>query len=295
MAVEFKLLSVIAEGIVFAIIAMGLYVSFSWMRFPDLTPDGSFVLGAAVIAILALHGYSPLISLIPAFLFGAAAGCLTAGLNRWLKVPAVVAGLLSATSLYSLTWLLLGKPNQFIDPPHTISGSSVGAAGLAMLTAAFVVVWALLFLFLVFVSNTFWGIRLRALGENPLLAHDLGTSQTAHTFVALALANGFAALGGALFTQRSYSADINMGVGVTITGLATLILGVLIAGGDQKPIFVLPAVLAGAVLYKSAVLLALEWGVPPEAFRVISSLMLVLAFVVARRTAMDVLRGLKWN
>jgi putative ABC transport system permease protein len=142
---------------------------------------------------------------------------------------------------------------------------------------------------------TIWGIRLRAIGENPGIAMDLGVSASGMTIQALALANGTVGLAGALFAQRSYSADISMGIGMTITGLAGMTLGLVVAGNDAGPGKSLAMIVVGAIVYKALVFLALEIGAPGEAFRLLSSAVILLGFLLAARSRSDFLRGLRWN
>jgi putative ABC transport system permease protein len=292
---EYQIFQILSEGLIFAFVALGIYVAFVWLRFPDLTPDGSFALGAAVFATAVNKGVTPFTALVVSFVAGAAAGSFTTFLNRTVRIPSVVAGLLVASSLYSISWLLMKRPNQFVDPGNTLIGDISGLAGVRDMAAW---ICALLFIssiFLWVLSQTIWGLRMRAIGENPLLAHDLGLSLSKYTLGGLALANGLVAVAGALFAQRSFSADINMGVGITIAGLAGLLLGLVIAGQNASNMAVIGFVIVGAVAYKFVFFISLELGIPPESFRLISSSVLIIVFLCFSRAAMDVLRGLKWS
>jgi putative ABC transport system permease protein len=291
----FQIFQVLSEAFIFALVAFGIYVAFLWLRFPDLTPDGSFTLGAGVYAISVGRGISPLAALVLAFGAGMVAGSCTAILNRIVRIPAVVAGLLVASALYSITWLLMRQPNKFIDPRYTLIGDvsgSAGPRGMALWSLCIVILTG--FLLSVF-SQTIWGLRLRAIGENPLLAQDLGLSRAKYTLLGLAVANGLIGVAGALFAQRSYSADINMGVGITIAGLAGLLLGLLFAAETRRIWLIISFITLGCIVYKGLFFVSLELGIPPEAFRLLSSSLLVAAFMLFSRTAMDMLRGLKWN
>jgi putative tryptophan/tyrosine transport system permease protein len=281
--------------LIFGLLAIGVYVAFQWLRFPDLTPDGSFVVGAAVYAKVVISGSPPLIGLVAAMVGGAVAGGCTASINRFVRVPTVVAGLLVSSALYSATWLLLGRPNQYLAPDLTLVGNLTGPGAawclvLWVLTCCTSIV-ALLHVF----GCTLWGLRARAIGENPLIAHDLGTSETSYTFLCLSIANAISGLAGALFAQRSFSADINMGVGMTITGLAGMILGLIIAAEHRTIWYVLCCILFGSVLYKAAIFLALEAGMPAESFRIVSAGILLALFPLAGAARSKFLRGLKWN
>jgi len=293
--ISFKLLVVLNEGLIFGLISIGIYVSFQWLRYPDLTPDGSFVTGAVAYAIATGSGYPPLIALFFSIVAGTIAGLCTGLINRLVKIPSVVAALLVASGMYSVNWLLLGKPNQFLTEQQTLVGNLPGIDGALALLFWLIGLVIAIGILLSFFAHTVWGLRARAIGENPLLAQDVGTSLTGYTVLCLAMANGIVGLAGALFTQRSYSADINMGIGITITGLTGMIMGLLIARGTQKIGLVLLAILAGSILYRGLVFLVLGFGVPGQSFRLISATVLIIAFALMRESATDFMRGIKWN
>lgn len=291
----YNLSFILDDGLIFALLAIGIYIAFQWLRFPDLTPDGSFVLGACAYVKSVIIGVPPIFALIISVLAGALAGCCTAAVNRFVKVPAVVAGLVVSAGLYSITWLVLNQPNQFLDPQLTLVGNVSGVTAAWFLLVWLGVISLFVVVFLSVLGGSVWGLRLRALGENPLLAHDLGASMTRYTFFALALANGLVGLAGALFAQRSYSVDINMGIGITITGLAGMLLGLLIARQRRRLPQVISFVILGAVLYRLVVFLALEAGLPAESFRLVTATFLIVVFFVLKTSGNDLLRGLKWN
>jgi len=293
--IGYKLLLILSEGLVFGLFALGVYVAFQWLRFPDLTPDGSFVIGACFYVKAVGLGASPLFALLSSIVGGVLAGFVTAALNKLIRIPTVVAGLLTSAALYSLSWLVLGKPNQFLDPNFTLIGDVGGFTGALQLTC-----WLLAFsvsaiILLAVFGETFWGLKARAIGENPLLARDLKTHETTYTFLCLAVANGIVALSGALFAQRSFSADINMGIGQTIIGLIGMILGLLISNNRRKVFVVLSAVVIGAILHKSVIFLTLEAGMPAESFRLVSALLFVLLFFAIRASGIEFGKGLKWS
>jgi putative ABC transport system permease protein len=190
---------------------------------------------------------------------------------------------------------MLGRPNQPVSASATLAGNSLGVDGaivlLVWLLASLVVVGGGLLLY----SRTMWGLRTRAIGENSLLARDLETSETIYTFVGLGIGNGVVGLAGGLFVQRSYSADINMGLGATIAGLAGMLLGLFLFSDRQKVAVTMVAVVTGAILYKLLIFLTLEFGMPAASFRLISALLLIGTFALLRAQSMRVLGGLKWN
>lgn len=291
----YKLSLVLGEGVIFGLLALGIYIAFQWFRFPDLTPDGSFVLGACAYAKAVLYGAPPFVGLVVALLAGCLAGCCTASVNRLVKIPPVVSGLLVSTALYSAGWMILGKPNQFLDSRFTLTGEISGINASCVLLAWLIVIAAATITVVSMWGRSYWGLRLRAVGENSLLASDLGVSSTAYTFISLAAANGLVGLAGALFAQRSYSVDINMGVGITIIGLAGMILGLALARQRRSLKIVCISIVAGAIVFKIVTFLALEAGLPAESFRLLIAVLLVGMFLILRVSTADLLRGLKWN
>nr|VFJ57587.1 MAG: putative ABC transport system permease protein [Candidatus Kentron sp. FW] len=291
----YKIYLLLAEGAVFGLVAVGIFIAFRWVRFPDLTPDGSFALGACA-CVLVTHAsrFYPL-GVFAAVLAGAGGGICTAAINRWIGVPSVVAGLLIASALYSVNWLLLDSPNLPLNielMPFAAQSGVERAAPLALWLVGTVV---LLILFFSWFANTTLGLTLRALGENPLLARPLGFTETRATFIGLALANGLVGLAGGLFVLRLYAADINMGIGITITGLAGMVLGLLIVGSAFRPWQLLTSVVVGAMIYKLLLFAALELGMPAQSFRLVSAIILAVAFLGIRHVSKDILGGLRWT
>lgn len=291
----YKMLLVVNEGLIFGIFAIGVYIAFQWLRFPDLTPDGSFVIGSCVYVKVCGLGMTVPAALGLALLSGVVAGLITAFLNRAVRIPAIVAGLVVSLSLFSASWLLLGKPNLFLDSQKTLMGDLLGIDSSRMLLEWLLVFCATVVGLMICFSQSIWGLRLRAIGENPLLANDIKSSEGVYTFLGLGMANGLVAFSGALFSQRSFSADINMGVGQTILGLISMILGLLIAGNRRSTAIVVSSIILGAVIHKAVIFLTLEAGMPAEAFRLVSSFFFVVLFFAVRSTGINFLRGLKWS
>lgn len=293
--IYYKILLVLNEGLIFGILAIGIYIAFQWLRFPDLTPDGSFVLGAVVYAKLVGLGYGIAFCLLGAIISGLVAGIFTASLNRIVKIPTVVAGLLTSIALYSLSWLILQKPNQFINAENTLIGNTGGVDG-AQLLFIYLISFSLFVLLIIsFYGTTIWGLKIRAIGENPLLASDFNTSETKYTFLGLGIANSLVGLAGALFAQRSYSADINMGVGQTIIGLIAMIIGLILTTNSKKVYKILAAIIIGSILHRMVILITLEIGIPAESFKLISAVFFIALFVFLKSAKSDFLKGLKWT
>ncbi len=276
-------------------VALGVFVSFHWTRFPDLTPDGTFILGAAVAGAFSEAVPSPLLILFIAAVGGATFGAITAILNRLLRIPAVVAGMLVASALYSISWLLMGAPTRLVPRARTIAGSLDLEPALWALVAFLSVLVAATVAGLALCGDSSDGLKIRSVRENPRLEVEVGLSDNKATLVGLGVGNGLVALAGALLTQRSFTADIQMGVGITIVGLAGLMLGGMLVRDNSRTYVLLLAIVLGSLLYKALVFLALELGLPAESFRLMTAVILGGGYLLVHRESMDFLRSLRWS
>ena len=292
---EVKVGIVAAEGLIFSMVALGVFVSFHWTRFPDLTPDGTFILGGAVAGAFSEVVPSPLLILFIAAVGGVTFGAITAILNRLLRIPAVVAGMLVASALYSISWLLMGAPTRLVPRARTIAGSLDLEPALWALVAFLSVLVAATVAGLALCGDSSDGLKIRSVRENPRLEAEVGLSDNKATLVGLGVGNGLVALAGALLTQRSFTADIQMGVGITIVGLAGLMLGGMLVRDNSRTYVLLLAIVLGSLLYKALVFLALELGLPAESFRLMTAVILGGGYLLVHRESMDFLRSLRWS
>jgi len=290
-----QILLIITEGLIFALFAYGVYLSFQWLRFPDLTPDGSFVIGGIAYVKMVAFGMPPLLAVAASFFAGALCGVITGSLNRFIKIPPVISGLMMSIALYSVGWKILGKPNQFLENSQTLVGTVTGEQYNAMLLIYLAVIVGVIIFLLHFFSETIWGLRVRAIAENPVIAKGLTKNESGYYLFLLAISNGIVAISGSLFLQRSFSADINMGVGQTIVGLIGMMIGLMLAASNRKTYLILLLVALGSILYKAAMFATLEFGLPAELFKLISALILVVLFFAMRTSNMNILKGLRWN
>jgi len=293
--IDLKLLLVLNEGLVFGIFALGIFLAFQWLKFPDLTPDGSFIIGPIVFVKSTLIGLPLFLSLILGVLAGFILGALTASLNKILKIPSIISGLIMSTASYSIGWWILSKPNQSLGLESEFFNNSsmyLNSLYLFFLLAFIVLVIILIFQLL---GKSIWGLRLRAIGENAKLSKDLLISERKYFIVGLGLANSLVALSGILFIQRSYSVDINMGIGQTITGLIAMILGLLLARKSMKIWLSVLLIVAGAIIHKALILITLEIGLPAESFRMVSAVLIVVLFFLMKKLDDNFLKGLKWS
>lgn len=276
----------LATSLLYGYVALAIMLPFRLLSFPDLTSEGAFPLGGVVCAACLVAGLDPFLSTAVAIAGGAAAGATTALIHLRFRINTLLAGILVMTALYSINLRILGKanvtlfnlPSVFTAIDARILTSDV--AKVAVFGALFVVVLVGLWWFL----QTEKGTALRAVGANPVLAPALGISVWTWTIVGLAIANGLAALAGALLVQQQGFADIGMGFGVLVSGLAAVVIGeTLIGRGSIARILIGP--LAGAIVYYQAVSLGLALGLHP------SDLKLATAVFVLVSLALPALRG----
>jgi putative ABC transport system permease protein len=271
-------------GLVFGLVALGVFVSFRVINFPDLTVDGSFPLGGAVAAALIVAGWNPFAATAAALLAGAAAGALTAWLNVHLRIMQLLASILVMIALYSVNLRVMGKPNvALIDEPTVFSMLAID--GLPdywhkPLVLLVVVIAAKVLLDLFFASET--GLAMRATGGNPRMARAQGIVTDRHTLAGLALSNALVALAGALFVQTQGGADISMGVGTIVIGLAAVIIGETLMPARSLVLTTLACVV-GAVLYRFFIAAALNtdfMGLKAQDLNLVTAVLVAVALLV---------------
>lgn len=255
----FEILETVQLGLVFSLVVMGVYLSFRILNFPDLTVDGSFPLGGAVLAVAVISGWSPWLGLLLAALSGFAAGCVTAWLNvRW-KILHLLAGILTMTALYSINLRIMGQPNLSLFGKESLFGGiqdlgidPIYVMPLIMFCVAALAV-ALLYIFL----KTEIGLSLRATGANPRMARAQGVNNGLYVILGLGLSNALVALGGAFFVEVNRYADVGLGLGKIIEGLAAVIIGEALIN-TRKIKWALLACVVGSIFYRFAVAFALK-------------------------------------
>lgn len=271
-------ISAIAEGLLWSFMAIGIYISFRILKRPDLTTEGSFPFGAAVAATLIVNGVHPLLSTLLAFLAGAIAGLVTGYLMTKANIPGLLAGILVMTALYSINLVIMGGSNvsllnsarltdlvdQFMRLPHDFNTIMI-----AILLLIFVVS------LLIFYFKTDLGQALIATGDNEKMARSMGISTDLMKMLGLALANGLVGLAGGLLSQYNGYADISMGIGIFVIGLAAIII-VELFYKDLTLSARLISIPVGAIFYRFIVAFALHIGLPPQLLNLVSAVILGL-------------------
>lgn len=273
-------------GLIFGLVALGVYLSFRVINFPDLTVDGSFPLGGAVAAALIVAGVNPFVATAAAIVAGALSGALTAWLNVHLRIMQLLASILVMIALYSINLRVMGKPNvALIDEPTVFSLVAIDGLPeywLKPLALLVIVVVAKLLLDLFFASEA--GLAMRATGGNPRMARAQGISTDRQTVAGLALSNALVALAGALFVQTQGGADISMGVGTIVIGLAAVIIGETLLPTRSLVLTTLACVL-GAVLYRFFIATALNtdfMGLKAQDLNLVTAVLVALALLAPR-------------
>ena len=271
-------LSALELGCIYALVAMALFLSFRVLNIADMTTDGAFTLGCAVSATMAVAGH-PVLGLFAAMLAGSAAGFVTSLLQTRLGVPSILAGIITNTGLYTVNLAVMGfSSNVPMLKTNTIFTMLEDALGeelptkllLAALIAA--IVCALLILFL----GTRLGLSIRATGDNPDMVRASSINTAFTITVGLCIANALTGLSGAVLAQYQRSADINLGTGMVVIGLASLIIGETLFGRGGLWTRAVAAV-AGSIIYRFIIALAMRANLPSEALKLISAIIVVLA------------------
>ena len=273
------------QGLVFAIMALGVFVTFQVLNFPDLTVDGSFPLGAAITAKLIYAGGNPFIAILWAIAGGVLAGGLTAFFHTRLKFTNLLSGILAMTLLYSVNLRVMGKSNIPLLGKETILDifqnwfpqlSQDQLTPILFLLAVFLVK-----IVLDYFLGTEIGMAILATGDNEQMIRSLGVDTRITKIIGLCLSNGLVALSGSLFAQYSGFADIGMGIGTIVAGLASVIIGRSIIRGKGSISWLTISVIIGSIIYRVTVMFALRYGYrlgfQPGDLKLISVLLVVIA------------------
>ena len=277
----------IEQGLAYGIAALGVFLTYRILKFPDLTVDGSFVTGAAIASVLLVrYGFDPFSVLLLAFAAGAIAGLLTGVLHTRLGITSLLAGVLTMIMLYSINLRIMGRPNMSllrVDTATRIVGAVWSPLGGLAVLAFIGLLTLAIKLFLDAFLRTELGFALRATGDSEAMITAQGVNTKTMKILGLALSNGLVALSGALVAQYSGFADVGMGLGTIVTGLAAVIIGGTLIRSSRVGWMTL-SVLLGSLIYRVAVILALRYGYvvgfQASDLKLITALLVILALVV---------------
>lgn len=275
----------IEQGLMYALLALGVYITFRILDFPDLTVDGSFTTGGAIAAVMITHGYHPLLATLVAFVGGMLAGICTGLLHTKGKINGLLSGILMMIALYSINLRIMGKPNISLLGEATLFSSVSSTAWLYILDLAVVAV-AFMLLLAAFL-HTDIGLALRATGDNDRMIRSLGANTDRAKIIGISLSNGLVALSGALVAQDSGFSDNTMGIGMIVIGLASVIIGEAIFGA-KNVVRATIAALLGSVVYRIVYALALRADflhLEASDMKLLTAIIIIIALVIptARR------------
>lgn len=266
----------IEQSLIFAIMVLGVYISFRILNFPDMTVDGTFPLGAAISAKLLTLGVNPYLTLLVALIVGAAAGAVTGLIHVKLKVKDLLAGILVMTALYSVNLRVMGKSNIPLFEEDNIFNTEYSM----MIT---IVVLILISKFLLdYLLKTKFGFALKALGDNENLIVSLGLNEEKYKIYGLMIANAFVAFSGAVLAQYQGFADVGMGTGIIVIGLASIIIGDTLFG-KRRRLAGTTIVIIGSILYRGVIAVTLSMGMDASDLKLITSVIVIIILWIQKQ------------
>jgi len=274
--VEKMLQATIEQSLIFAIMVLGVYISFRILNFPDMTVDGTFPLGAAISAKLLTLGVNPYLTLLVALVAGAAAGAITGLIHVKLKVKDLLAGILVMTALYSVNLRVMEKSNIPLFEEDNIFNTEYSM----MIT---IVVLILISKFLLdYLLKTKFGFALKALGDNENLIVSLGLNEEKYKIYGLMIANAFVAFSGAVLAQYQGFADVGMGTGIIVIGLASIIIGDTLFG-KRRRLAGTTIVIIGSILYRGVIAVTLSMGMDASDLKLITSVIVIVILWIQKQ------------
>ena len=291
------LIGALSLGLILSFLALGVLISFRILRFADITAEGSLPLGAAIAAVLLARGVEPTLATAAAFCGGLVAGSITGVLHTKFKIHGLLAGILVMTALYSVNLDIMGRSNIPLISAVTLAsyaewaGAAILGGGLSLnlfgwevstrdasVFASVLIAISVAGLIVYFFFRTDLGTAMRATGDNDQMIRALGVNADYMIVLGLALSNGLIGLAGALLAQYQGFADVQMGIGMVVLGLASVIIGEALVGSGSLGLSIAGAVM-GSVLFRLLVAIALRWGLDPNDLKLITAVFVFLALV----------------
>jgi putative ABC transport system permease protein len=283
-----------SQGLTWAILALGVYLTFRILNFADMSCEGSFALGGSVSAVLMVnYHWDPFITLIIAMISGMIAGSITGYLHTKLKIPAILSGILTMIGLYSINLRIMGQANTSLIGQTTIISifknllPEAKALGIKDSTLQTWVTMAVGFVFIIVViAMLYWffgteiGCCIRATGNNEAMVRAQGVNTDKMKILGLVLSNGLIALAGALVTQSQGYADVSMGVGAIVIGLASIVIGEVLLLRIKNFAGKLAAIVIGSIIYRIIIAVVLQWGLNTNDLKLLTAIVVALALSV---------------
>lgn len=275
-------LGTVTQGLLWSLLAIGVFITFRVLDVADLTIEGTFPMGAAISAVLLSEGMNPFAAILLAGVGGMVAGAVTGWIHTKLHIPALLAGILTMIALYSVNLHIMGKANVSllgITTVYTVLGELLHTdfVWTTAIVGLLVAIIAGLFLFWFF--GTEIGAALRATGVNPQMIRAQGVNTDNMVVLGLLLSNGFVALSGALYSQSIGFADVGMGIGTIVIGLASVIIGEVLFGA-QSFVRSMLAVVLGSIVYRIVIAVVLYLGMPPNDLKLFTAILVAIALAL---------------
>ncbi|BED92260.1 MAG: ABC transporter permease [Candidatus Improbicoccus pseudotrichonymphae] len=272
------LFSICSQGLIWSVLAVGLFITFRVLNFPDMTAEGSLTLGGVITSVFICLNFHPMVGLFFAMIFGAMAGLITGFLHTKLKIPPIIAGILTMISLYSINIRIMGKANISLLGKSNIFSIFKNSFFESANSDVTIFVISLVFCFvLVFLINLFFktqiGLAVRATGDNEYMMRAQGANTDFKKILALMISNGVCAISGSFISQSQGYADVNMGVGSIVIALASIVLGETIVNKNVASFNLrLISIIVGSILYRMIIFIVLSLGMNPSDLKLITAI-----------------------
>lgn len=284
-------LGAVAQGVLWGIMALGVYITFKILDFADMTVDGSFALGGCVCALLVFKGFNPFLAVLIAGAAGSLAGFCTGILTTKLKIPGILSGILMMLALYSINLRILARPNLPLDKKNvTIMNICNNIFGFNKIIKDHAVNVSCLVTGIVFcgiiIAVLYWffgteiGSCIRSTGDNPAMTRAQGVSTSKMQVLALMLANALVSVSGAFVAQQQRVGDVGMGIGAIVIGLASIIIGEVVFGKRFGFWWLLIGVVLGSIVYRLIIAIVLQLGMKTQDMKLLSAVVVIFALSV---------------
>jgi len=270
----------LSQGLLWALMALGVYITFRLLNTSDLSVDGSFATGGSVAAILISNNVNPILAILAAIFSGAIAGFITGFLHTKCKIPAILSGILTQLSLYSINLRIMGRSNIPLLKYDNIFKSFSESTGINTMMST-IIIGAIIIILVIGIMYWFFGTEigsaLRATGSNENMVRSLGVDTNYAKIIGFMIANALVAFSGALVTQSQGYADVKMGTGAIVIGLASIIIGEVLVRKGTNFALKLSAIVFGSIVYRSAVAVVLQLGLNTDDLKLFTAVLVAIA------------------
>ena len=283
MSILLAMQGALSQGVLWGLMALGVYITYRILDIADLTVDGSFATGGAVCAVCVVNGVDPILALLLATIAGAVAGFVTGFLHTKCEIPAILAGILTQIGLYSINLRIMGRSNTPLLKSDTLFKNISEMTGLSSTWTALIIG---IIVSVVIVAILYWyfgteiGSAIRATGNNEQMVRALGVNTSVTKILGLMIGNALISLSGALVTQSQGYADIKMGIGAIVIGLASIVIGEVIFGQKGNFAFRLTSIIVGSIIYRIIVAIVLQMGMNTDDLKLLTAILVAIALSV---------------